>query len=102
MFTMSAFGRKCPQMSAFVRPCPPRNVDTGKSRKSSQRGGFFISGGALSFLSRAADAIQRKAAAMTLLELGTIAARYETEMAHAMLFAVAAAYYDKDCQWAIA
>ena len=28
---------------------------------------------------------------MTLLELGRIAAKYETEMAHAMLFAVAVA-----------
>ena len=43
-----------------------------------------------------------QAAAMTLVELGRIATRYETEMAHAMLVAVAYAYYDKDCQWAIA
>lgn len=99
---MSAFGRFWPALAAFGRPWPPTNMNTGKSRKSSQRGGFSISGGALSFLSRAADAIDRKAAAMTLVELGRIAARYETEMAHAMLVAVAYAYYDKDCQWATA
>ena len=39
---------------------------------------------------------------MTLKDLGRIASRYETEMAHAMLAAVAVAYYDEDCQWAIA
>lgn len=99
---MSAFGRFWPALAAFGRPWPSKNINTGKSRKSSQRGGFSISGDALSFLSRAADAIDRKAAAMTLVELGRIAARYETEMAHAMLVAVAYAYYDKDCQWATA
>lgn len=37
------------------------------------------------------DRLDHDGGAMTLLQLGQIAAKYETEMAHAMLFAVAVA-----------
>lgn len=36
---------------------------------------------------------------MTLLQLGKIAAKYEMEMAHAMLFAVAVAKYYGGGKW---
>ena len=37
------------------------------------------------------DRLDHDGGAMTLLQLGQLAAKYETEMAHAMLFAVAVA-----------
>ena len=39
---------------------------------------------------------------MTLLELGRIAARYETEMAHAMLHAIAVAKCEGGGKWVTA
>lgn len=42
---------------------------------------------------------KRKEARMTLLDLGRIAARYETEMAHAMLHAVAVAKCEGGGKW---
>lgn len=56
--------------------------------------GFFIFRRCASLSSplRGGDARRSSTEAeMTLLELGRIAAKYETEMAHAMLFAVAVA-----------
>lgn len=63
-------------------------------RKPSEWGGFSVSAaGALFPLAprRFMDRLDHDGGAMTLLQLGQIAAKYETEMAHAMLFAVAVA-----------
>ena len=38
---------------------------------------------------------------MTLYELGRIAAAYDTELAHALLVAVAAALLDPECGWEV-
>lgn len=38
---------------------------------------------------------------MTLIELARIATRYETDMAHALLAAVAQAMYDPDCAFEV-
>ncbi|WP_419040397.1 hypothetical protein, partial [Parolsenella catena] len=58
-------------------------------------GGFSISAAAFSIPllapRRFMDCLDHDGGAMTLLQLGQIAAKYETEMAHAMLFAVAVA-----------
>lgn len=62
--------------------------------KAVRVGGFSVSAAALSSLSRRGDSwivSTTTGGAMTLLQLGQIAAKYETEMAHAMLFAVAVA-----------
>lgn len=63
-------------------------------RKPSEWGGFSVSAdGALFPLAprRFMNRLDHDGGAMTLLQLGQIAAKYETEMAHAMLFAVAVA-----------
>lgn len=55
---------------------------------------FYFRRAALDSSSRAAaihGRLDHDGGAMTLLQLGQIAAKYETEMAHAMLFAVAVA-----------
>ena len=55
---------------------------------------FYFRRGVLDSSSRAAaihGRLDHDGGAMTLLQLGQIAAKYETEMAHAMLFAVAVA-----------
>lgn len=55
---------------------------------------FYFRRGVLDSSSRAAaihESSRPRRGAMTLLQLGQIAAKYETEMAHAMLFAVAVA-----------
>ena len=38
---------------------------------------------------------------MTLIELTRIASRYETDMAHALMHAVACAMYDPDCAFPV-
>lgn len=38
---------------------------------------------------------------MTLIELARIASRYETDMAHALMQAVAFAMYDPDCTFPV-
>ena len=38
---------------------------------------------------------------MTLIELARIAARYETDMAHALMQAVAFAMYDPECAFPV-
>lgn len=52
-------------------------------------GGFFI---ALK---------QKEVSAVTLMELARIASRYETDMAHALMQAVAFAMYDPECTFPV-
>lgn len=44
---------------------------------------------------------QKEGAAMTLIELARIASRYDTDIAHALLQAVAFAMYDPACTFPV-